>query len=40
MTKKETSAEDRSALVAVTVFPLIIVAGAVWAYFFLPPPPT
>ncbi|XXB59235.1 bile acid:sodium symporter family protein [Trueperella pyogenes] len=34
MTKKETSAEDRSALVAVTVFPLIIVAGAVWAYFF------
>lgn len=28
------SAEDRSALVAVTVFPLIIVAGAVWAYFF------
>ncbi|WP_406713376.1 bile acid:sodium symporter family protein [Trueperella pyogenes] len=34
MTKKGTSAEDRSALVAVTVFPLIIVAGAVWAYFF------
>ncbi|VEI12906.1 bile acid:sodium symporter family protein [Trueperella bialowiezensis] len=28
------SAEDRSALVAVTVFPAIIVIGAVWAYHF------
>lgn len=28
------SAEDRSALIAVTVFPFIIVCGAVWAYFF------
>lgn len=28
------SAEDRSALVAVTVFPAIIVLGAVWAYHF------
>lgn len=26
--------EDRSALIAVTVFPAIIVAGAVWAYIF------
>lgn len=34
MRSKEISAEDRSALVAVTVFPLIIVLGAVWAYFF------
>lgn len=28
------SAADRSALVAVTVFPLLIVGGAIWAYFF------
>ncbi len=34
VSKKAMTAEDRSALVAVTVFPLIIVLGAVWAYHF------